>query len=74
MVQRLLTASRAELSTRAAFGLPAQAGKAVTREEKVFVIVGFLAMLELVRQGIINAIQERHGEDIIMEQTENNGQ
>ena len=28
-------------------------GKAVTREEKVLVIVGFLAMLELVRQGIM---------------------
>jgi len=46
-------------------GLPAQAGKPVTREEKIVVIVGFLAMLELVRQGIINAIQEN--EEIIMQ-------
>jgi len=32
------------------------AGKASTKEEKVFMIVGFLAMLELVRNGILNAI------------------
>lgn len=50
-------------------GLPAQAGngKTATREEKVVVIVGFLAMLELVRNGILNAIQETDGGDIIME-------
>ena len=42
-------------------------GKASTREEKVVVIVGFLAMLELVRQGIIHAVQEFDGEDIIIE-------
>ena len=54
--------------------LHGHSGSPRTKEEKVEVIVGFLAMLELVRQGIINAIQERHGEDIIMEQTENNGQ
>jgi segregation and condensation protein A len=40
---------------------------AATREEKVVVIVGFLAMLEMVRQGIIDAIQEVDGGDIIME-------
>ena len=39
------------------FGIP---------EEKIEVIVGFLAMLELVRQGILDAIQETGG-DIIME-------
>jgi segregation and condensation protein A len=33
-------------------------GKVATREEKAVMIVGFLAMLELVRQGIINAMQE----------------
>jgi segregation and condensation protein A len=42
-------------------------GKQVTREEKVVVIVGFLAMLELVRNGILDAIQETDGGDIIME-------
>ena len=42
------------------------AGKIATREEKVVVIVGFLAMLELVRQGIIEAIQEDGEGDIIM--------
>ena len=43
------------------------AGKAVTKEERVVVIVGFLAMLELVRNGILNAMQENNFEDIIME-------
>ena len=36
-------------------------------EEKVNAIVGFLAMLELVRQGIIDAVQESDGGDIILE-------
>ena len=42
-------------------------GKQVTREEKIEVIVSFLAMLELVRNGILDAIQEIDGGDIIME-------
>ena len=46
------------------------AGRAETKEEKVFVIVGFLAMLELVRNGILNAIQENNFEDIIIEKQE----
>lgn len=40
--------------------------------EKVNVIVSFLAMLELVKQGIINVSQEKHFDDIQME-TENIG-
>ena len=43
------------------------AGKPTTQEEKVFAIVGFLAILELVRQGIFNAIQEDNSADIIIE-------
>ncbi len=42
-------------------------GKSTTREEKVVVIVGFLAMLEMVRQGIINATQEDSRGDILIE-------
>ncbi|MES2315354.1 MAG: segregation/condensation protein A [Patescibacteria group bacterium] len=42
-------------------------GKVTTREEKVTVIVSFLAMLELVRQGILNAVQESHTDDIMIE-------
>jgi segregation and condensation protein A len=41
-----------------------------TREEKLVVIVGFLAMLELVRQGILNAIQNGDKEDIFIEKQE----
>jgi segregation and condensation protein A len=39
----------------------------VGKQEKVNVIVGFLAMLELVKQGVINVTQEKHFEDIHME-------
>jgi len=45
-------------------------GQARTREEKVIVIVGFLAILELVRQGIVNAIQEERDGDITIERYE----
>jgi segregation and condensation protein A len=43
------------------------AGKAETKEERVVVIVGFLAMLELIRNGILNAVQENNFEDIMIE-------
>lgn len=43
------------------------AGKSGTREEKVFLIVGFLAMLEMVRNGILDAVQEGDKSDIIIE-------
>ena len=42
------------------------AGIAKTKEEKVVVIIGFLAMLELVRQGILDVMQENNFEEIIM--------
>jgi segregation and condensation protein A len=49
------------------------AGRAVTKEERVNVIVGFLAMLELVRQGILNVMQDNNFEDILLEKkTEEN--
>ena len=44
-------------------------GKVESKEEKIVVIVGFLAMLELIRKGILNAIQETDGGDIVMEKT-----
>ena len=37
------------------------------KNEKIEIIVSFLAMLELVKQGIINATQEKSFEDITME-------
>ncbi len=37
------------------------------KKERVHVIVSFLAMLELVKQGVINVTQERHFDDISME-------
>lgn len=47
-------------------------GKPSNREEKVFAIVGFLAMLELVRNGILNAVQNDHFSDIFIEKIEDN--
>ncbi|OGI76428.1 hypothetical protein A3C67_02230 [Candidatus Nomurabacteria bacterium RIFCSPHIGHO2_02_FULL_42_19] len=41
-------------------------GQPKNREEKVVVIVSFLAMLELVRQGILNATQNEKEGDIII--------
>ncbi len=43
------------------------AGKSVSKENKVLVIVSFLAMLELVKQGIIQVRQEADFQDIEME-------
>ncbi len=45
-------------------------GKAVTKEERIVVIVGFLAMLELVRQGILHAVQNEGEADIMIEHIE----
>ena len=38
-----------------------------SKERRVYVIVGFLAMLELVRRGLISTIQQGHLEEIIIE-------
>lgn len=46
------------------------AGVAKTKEEKVVVIISFLAMLELVRQGILQVIQDNNFEDILIEKVE----
>lgn len=40
------------------------------RGEKVEVIVGFLAMLEMVKNGVIHVSQENHFDDIVMETKE----
>lgn len=45
-------------------------GKASNREEKINVIVAFLAMLELVRQGILNAMQNENNGEIMMEKNQ----
>ncbi len=45
-------------------------GKGGTKEEKVEMIVGFLAMLELVRQGILEAVQETNRDEIMIERRE----
>lgn len=39
----------------------------VTKEDKVKIIISFLAMLELVKQGLINVNQEAFSDDITME-------
>lgn len=45
-------------------------GQAFTKEERVVVIVGFLAMLEMVRNGIVNVMQNNNFEDMIIEKQE----
>ena len=42
-------------------------GRAETKEARVFVIISFLAMLELVRNGILSVTQENNFEDILIE-------
>lgn len=42
------------------------------REEKVNVVVSFLAMLELVKQGVVNVNQDKHFSDIDIETAEAN--
>lgn len=42
-------------------------GKKIDREERVYIIVGFLALLELVKQGLILVHQNKHFEDILVE-------
>jgi len=62
-----------KMSFRDLHGRPAQAGQLgapYTKEEKIVVIVEFLAMLELIRQGIMDATQNDSFEDIIIEKTE----
>jgi len=45
-------------------------GRATTKEEKVVVIISFLAMLELVRQGILSVIQDNNFDEIFIEKLE----
>jgi len=42
-------------------------GKIFTKQERTLVIVSFLAMLELVRQGIVHVVQDNHFDDILIE-------
>ena len=42
-------------------------GASVIKEKKITMIISFLAMLELVRRGILNVIQENNFEDIFIE-------
>jgi len=74
MIERLT--ERVESSLKTSFGAFAQtqgktshtgARHTVTREERVNIIVSFLAMLELVKQGVVNVSQEHMTDDIEIE-------
>ena len=43
------------------------AGQGASKEERVYAIVGFLAILELAREGILSVVQNNHFEDILIE-------
>ena len=57
------------LATRIQSGLSLSFRQFSSKGEKIEVIVGFLAMLELVKQGVLSVMQENHFEDIKMETT-----
>lgn len=63
MLDRLV--ERIQNTMKISFGEFAPQGR--TPEEKLVAIVGFLAMLELVRQGIIHAVQEKDRGEIFLE-------
>lgn len=68
MIDRL--ADRIKSALKVSFKEFSGGKKVVSKEDKVEVIVSFLAMLELVKQGVINVLQDaRHG-DIKMETEE----
>lgn len=67
MLDRL--AKRIKNTLKMSFREFAGAGKG-SKEEKVMMIVSFLAMLELVRQGVIHATQGDEAGDIIIERRE----
>lgn len=60
----------AKMGDKTGEGKDGAAGAAITREAKVHVIISFLAMLELVKQGIIGVTQENASSDIHMETIE----
>jgi chromatin segregation and condensation protein Rec8/ScpA/Scc1 (kleisin family) len=58
---------RIEKSIKMSFRDFTGVGKVQTREEKITMIVGFLAMLELVRNGILDAVQDIDKGEIMIE-------
>ena len=67
MIDKLTARIQISLSTNFRDFANHRSGKPITREEKVEVIVGFLAMLEMVRQGVVDAVQAMDSGDIIIE-------
>lgn len=73
-LEEMITKLTDRIENSMKFNFKEFAGKAETKEEKVVVIVSFLAMLELVRQGILNVAQENNFEDIVIEKFVDNGE
>jgi segregation and condensation protein A len=73
LTQRIKSSLKMNFKDFSAGGGPASGWntgeKKMSREEKIIVIVGFLAMLELIRQGLIDALQENNSGDIIIQKT-----
>lgn len=66
LAERVTTALRTSFSRFASY----ERGQALTKEERVNVIVSFLAMLELVKQGTLNVMQEEGWGEIEIEPLE----
>jgi len=63
--------SRIEKEIKTSFSrISGHKGSAENKEKRVYVIVGFLAMLELIKQGLISVHQEGHFEDIDIERND----
>lgn len=69
MIDRLTERVQNSLNTnfRDFTGIRKAKGEVLSKEERVVVIVGFLAMLELARTGILNLIQDNNFDDIMIE-------
>ena len=60
---------RVQTSLRTSFSDFSASSSADAKEKKIYVIVSFLAMLELVRGGIIEALQGNNFEEIVIEKS-----
>jgi len=67
MIERLTTRITSSLKMSFSEFSGKKDGKLLNKEEKVNVVISFLAMLELVKEGVVSVVQSRHFDDIQIE-------
>ena len=67
MIERLTTRITSSLKMSFSEFSGKKNGKSLNKEEKVNVVISFLAMLELVKEGIVSVVQNKHFADIQIE-------